>query len=191
MLLINRSKAALAPGTPSSLRIELTTDAALDTTAGARDSASAMRAMLLASRNSAPLFARIRSRCFFGGTGSSKTMSKRRMKAGSKSSMAFVTHSVGTEFPSSIRFIQALRVCAVLFGPNNPPPSLNTSSTSSKRMRDRLCARKHCAARKARKRASPVMGSPSSSSPVISKSSHSVRWASTLGNWLFPLPGAP
>ena len=172
VLLIRRSNADAQPIWPRSSRIERTTELALATTAGARDSASAIREIMQAPIRSPQFSCRIRSRCFFGGTGSSNTMSKRRINAGSSPSIELDNQSVGTGFSSSIRLIHALRTWAVLLRPKKLSPSSKTSSTSSKAMSAWRCAKKLWAARNARRRRSPFTGSPSASSLATSNSSH-------------------
>ena len=167
------------------------TELAFATTAGARASASAMREIRLASSSSPQLLCRIRSRCVLGGMGNSNTMSKRRMKAGSRPRMELDIHRVGTGFSSSIRLIHALRSWAVLLLPKKLFPSLNTSSTSSKAIIACCWEKKLCAARNARKRRSPLIGSPSESSLATSNNSHPISLAKARANWLLPVPGAP
>ena len=102
------------------------------TTAGESFSDSAIRVMVSAAMSPEQFCSMILVRWFFGGMGSSNTMSNRRMNAGSIWPMAFDTQKAGTGFSSRILFIQPLRDCAGLFLPKNGFSLANTSSTSSK-----------------------------------------------------------
>ena len=93
----------------SSSRTPATTDSARLNTAGAKCSLAARCSRGSAGRVCArQTWRMICSRCGLGGTGSSMTMSKRRMKALSSPCTELVIQMVGTVFSSSILFTQDL-----------------------------------------------------------------------------------
>ena len=182
------SKALALAARPTSASMAWATVLARATTAGARCSASATRARRGASSRSPQCACTMRARWLRGGTGSSNTMSKRRMKAASIPATVLDSHSVGTGLSSSMRLSQALCDWAV---PRSSGLSWNTSSTSSNSSSALRCARKLCAARKARRRLTGLIGSPSSSSLATSNRSQPRSCARARASSVLPVPGAP
>ena len=68
---------------------------------------------------------------------------------------------------------------------------IEVSNATSKAIIACCWEKKLCAARNARKRRSPLIGSPSESSLATSNNSHPISLAKARASWLLPVPGAP